>query len=257
MKCKKTKKIPCVPFFIFLTHLLTKKIVTNRKLIKDTKPLKKLKCFFSKRSKSSTKQQPSTMAATIMMPQQIDAAIKEMCADAMSQAVAALAEKYGFDAEEANRFLVTGDLKIVRKRGPSPKTTPASPKDTKSKAADKPKRVKTGYLLYGDEVRDEVRAELESNLKDGAKLKPQDVVRAIAARWKEEDQSVKDEWKAKAKTPVTSDDEVEADVEAEVEAKVEAKVEAESDTDSEGEEEETPPVAKKEKSKKSKKGSNE
>ena len=39
------------------------------------------------------------MAATIMMPQQIDAAIKEMCSDAMGQAIAVLAEKYGFDAE--------------------------------------------------------------------------------------------------------------------------------------------------------------
>jgi hypothetical protein len=158
------------------------------------------------------------MNATIMMPQQIDTAIKEMCADAMGQAVATLAEKYGFDVEEANRFLETSDLKIVRKRGPSPKTTPASPKGAKVKAADKPKRAKTGYLLYGDEVRDEVRAEMEAELEDGEKLKPQDVVRAIAARWKEEDKATKDEWKAKAKTPTTSDDEADAEVDAVVDA---------------------------------------
>ena len=41
------------------------------------------------------------MPATIMMPQQIDAAIKDMCSDTMHQTVAALAEKYGFDVEEA------------------------------------------------------------------------------------------------------------------------------------------------------------
>jgi hypothetical protein len=168
------------------------------------------------------------MNATIMMPQQIDTAIKEMCADAMGKTVATLAEKYGFDVEEANRFLETSDLKIVRKRGPSPKTTPTSPKGAKVKADDKPKRAKTGYLLYGDEVRDEVRAEMAAELEDGAKLKPQDVVRAIAARWKDEDKATKDEWKAKAKTPTTSDDEADAEVDDVVEAD-EAEVDAEVD----------------------------
>ena len=74
-----------------------------------------------------------TMAATIMMPQQIEVAIREMCSDAMSQAVAALADKYGFDQEEANRFLATSDVKIVRKRGPSPKPDKDSKKETKPK----------------------------------------------------------------------------------------------------------------------------
>ena len=160
------------------------------------------------------------MSATIMMPTQIESAIREMCTDAMSQAVAALAEKYGFDAEEANRFLTNSDVKIVRKRGPSPKKEKETGK-SKSKAkpdADKPKRGKTGYLLYADEVRAEVKAELESELEDGEKLKPQDVVKAIAARWKAEDQEVRDEWNAKAKTPVTSDDEAEPKTKAEAKA---------------------------------------
>lgn len=151
------------------------------------------------------------MSATIMMPNQIESAIREMCADAMSQAVAALAEKYGFDADEANRFLSTSDVKIVRKRGPSPKKEKEEKKDSKSKTekGDKPKRGKTGYLLYADEVRAEVKAELEANLDEGEKLKPQDVVKAIAARWKEEDQEVRDDWNTKAKTPLASDGEEE------------------------------------------------
>ena len=148
------------------------------------------------------------MSATIMMPPQIDAAIKEMCGEATSQAVAALAEKYGFDAEEANRFLATDDLKIVRKRGP-----PTSPKATKPKTKkdkeDKPKvkRSKTGYLLYADEVRAEVKSSLTAELGEDEKLKPQEIVKAIAVMWKAVDQEVRDEWNAKAKTPVTSDDE--------------------------------------------------
>lgn len=151
------------------------------------------------------------MSATIMMPSQIDSAIREMCADAMSQAVAALAEKYGFDADEANRFMASSEVKIVRKRGPSPKADKETKKATKTKSdkPDKPKRGKTGYLLYADEVRAEVKAELEAALDEDEKLKPQDVVKAIAARWKEEDQEVRDEWNTKAKTPATSDDEVE------------------------------------------------
>ena len=172
------------------------------------------------------------MSATIMMPQQIDAAIREMCSDAMSQAVAALAEKYSFDAEEANRFLAADMIKIVRKRGPA-----ASPKEEKSKSsprggkadkADKPKRAKTGYLLYADEVRPEIKAELTAELEEGEKLKPQEVVKSIAARWKAEDQDVRDEWNAKAKTPATSEDEVSSAEEQVVEmVEVEAVAEAE------------------------------
>ena len=148
------------------------------------------------------------MSATIMMPQQIDTALREMCSDAMSQAVAALAEKYGFDAEEAHRFLALDELKLVRKRGPA---TSSSVEKTKAKpkkaAADKPKRGKTGYLLYADEVREEVRAELTGDLPEGEKLKPQDVVKAIAARWKGEDEATRADFNARAKTPVTSDGE--------------------------------------------------
>ena len=148
------------------------------------------------------------MSATIMMPQQIDAAIKEMCSDAMGQAVVALAEKYGFDAEEANRFLATDDIKVVRKRGPATTEKVTKPK-TKKDTTDKPKRAKTGYRLYADAIRAEVKTSLTANLEDGEKLKPQDVVRGIAAMWKAADQEVRDEWNAKAKTPVTSDDESE------------------------------------------------
>ena len=140
-----------------------------------------------------------------MMPQQLETSIREMCTDAMSQAVVALAEKYNFDVEEANRHLSLCNVKIAHKRGPSPKTVDEKPKVKGS--PDKPKRGKTGYLLYADEVRDEVKAKLLSELDDGEKLKPQDIIKAIAARWKEESDETKESWKEKAKTPVTSEDE--------------------------------------------------
>ena len=157
-----------------------------------------------------------TQMATIMMPQQLDSAIREMCGDTMSQTVAALAEKYGFDADEANRFLDTSAIKIVRKRGPSPKNdkdikSKSSPKAKKETGDDKAKtkRGKTGYLLYADEMRAEIKKTLLAELEEGEKLKPQAVVVAIAAAWKEEEQEVRDEWNAKAKAiKESSDDEI-------------------------------------------------
>ena len=151
-----------------------------------------------------------------MMPQAIDQSIREMCGDAMAQAVAALSDKYGFDADEATRFLELDELKVARKRGPSPKKSEEKPVSkskkatkTKKEAEDKPKtkRAPTGYLLYSKEVREEVKQELTEALDEGEKLKPQDVVVAIAARWKEANQEVRDEWNTKAKTPETSDEE--------------------------------------------------
>ena len=158
------------------------------------------------------------MSATIMMPQAFDQAVREMCGDAMAQAVASLAEKYEFDADEASRFLELDSIKIARKRGPSPKKSeetkskkePKSKKETKTKTdEDKPKtkRAPTGYLMYSKAVREEVKTELTAALVDDNKLKPQDVVVAIAAKWKALEQEERDEWNTKAKTPVTSDEE--------------------------------------------------
>ena len=156
------------------------------------------------------------MSATIMMPQAIDQSICEMCGDAMAQAVAALSEKYGFDADEARRFLELDELKLARKRGPSPKKSEEKPvakskkaTKTKKETEDKPKtkRNPTGYILYSKDVRGEVKEELTEALGEGEKLKPQDVVVAIAARWKGADQEIRDEWNTKAKTPETSDEE--------------------------------------------------
>ena len=141
------------------------------------------------------------MSQTIMMPSAFDQAIREMCSTAVSQAVAALAEKYEFDAEEALRELNLGELKIVRKRGPSPKKEPAAKKaKTAAKEGEpKAKRAKTGYLLYADDVRSVVQAELTAELEEGTKLKPQNTVKGIAKRWKAEEPAIRTMWAARAK----------------------------------------------------------
>lgn len=135
-----------------------------------------------------------------MMPTSIESSIRDMCSDAISQAVSVLAEKYGFDPEEAVRTLADSEVKIVRKRGPAAKSEPKVKlaKD-KQKSEDKPKRAKTGYLIFADYVRENVRAEMEAALVAGEKLKPQDVVRGIAAKWKDVDEEGKKAWSDAAK----------------------------------------------------------
>ena len=145
------------------------------------------------------------MSTTIMMPNAIQGAIQTMCEDAISQAVTALSAKYGFDAAEAQRELNLGKIQI---KGSTAKASPGK----KAADPDKPKakRGPTGYLLYTKELRPEVKAEMEAELGDGEKLKPQDVVTALAARWKALGDDEKAEWNAKAKSPPASDDEAPA-----------------------------------------------
>jgi hypothetical protein len=65
------------------------------------------------------------------------------------------------------------------------------------------KRTRTGYLLYADEIRAQVKESLTTDLAPGDTLKPLDVVKAIATQWHEEDQRTRDAWNAFAKTPPT------------------------------------------------------
>ena len=134
------------------------------------------------------------------MPSAFDEAIRVMCSEAVNQAVAALAAKYGFDLEEALREVNGGDVKLIRKRGPSPKRdTEKSVKKQKEKVVEKPKRAKTGYLVFQENIRQETVEEMTLLLEDGGKLKPQAVVKAIAAKWQALDADEKTEWNEKAK----------------------------------------------------------
>ena len=148
------------------------------------------------------------------MPSAIEGAIKNMCEDAVTQAVSSLAEKHGFDVEEALRELNLGEIKLVRKRGPSPVEKSPRGKKSGDKAKPKSKRGPTGYLLYGAEVRPTIKAELEAALDEGVKLKPQDVVTEIAARWKALSEEEQAAWKEKAAVlqPISDSDSVTEEV---------------------------------------------
>lgn len=138
------------------------------------------------------------MSATIMMPNTFELSIKSMMEDAVTQAVASLAEKHGFDQEEALRDLNLGELKLVRKRGPSPK---AEKVKGKKADADKPKtkRGTNGYILFSKEERPAAKAHLQSELEEGAKLAPQATIAELGARWKALSEEEKAVWNAKAK----------------------------------------------------------
>ena len=220
----------------------------------ETAGKKKLKRQEAEQVKSSTNQtnqtiNQSTMSATIMMPSSLENSIKTMLDDAVAQAVATLAEKYSFDGDDAMRELNLGDIKIGRKRGPAPKADKATKSKGKPKDdADKPKtkRGPTGYLLFSKEERPAAKETLMADLEEDTKLKPQDVVREIASRWKALSETEKAVWNSQAAdikseassvaaseddTSVVASDDDEAKPKAETKAKAKAKVEPKEDAE--------------------------
>ena len=138
------------------------------------------------------------------MPSALDESIRACCLEAVAQAVAALAAKYGFDANEAERELNLGEMKIQRKRGPVAKKSVTKTEKKAKKAADpeKPKKRLTGYLLFSKEQRPEMKATLEAELEDGEKLQSKTVVASLAAAWKALTAEEQAGWKEKAAAPL-------------------------------------------------------
>ena len=148
-----------------------------------------------------------TMSAIITMPAAIDESIRACCADAVSQAVAALAAKYHFDAEEAERDLNLGELKLQRKRGPATKKSVTKASKGSDDETPKTKRAITGYLLFSREMREEVKDAMVAQLAEGEKLMSKSVVTELAAQWKALEDSEQLEWKARAAAEAVSDEE--------------------------------------------------
>lgn len=136
------------------------------------------------------------------MPNALNQALEDVAHQSMAAAARVLAEKYEFPIEEAMRHLNLDELKLVKKRGPSPKSqaekdAAKEEKKAAKKAAkkaeksgtssdeEKPKRGKTGYLLFSEDVRPEVKSDLTEELEEGTKLLGKHVISEIARRWKE------------------------------------------------------------------------
>ena len=158
------------------------------------------------------------MAAIIMMPHAIDLAYKQICTNAAAQAVNALAAKYGFDAEEASRFLKLDELKVVRKRGPSPKTED-------KKAAEKAEKDEKKAVKKAEKLAEKAAKNAE---KPEKKPKKKPVVEAVS-----EPEVEVAESEPEAEVEV-AESEPEAEVaESEPEAEVDAVSEPEVDVEAE------------------------
>ena len=98
------------------------------------------------------------------------------------------------------------DVPVAKKeKEKAPKKEKVVKKDSDAEGTPQKKKT-TGYLMFAKAVRPEIKAELEAALDDGEKLKPQDTVTMIAARWKGLEDSEREEWNTKASAPVSSEE---------------------------------------------------
>ena len=140
--------------------------------------------------------------SSIAINQTVSAAVLKMMTSNTEDIVGKLAEKYGFDREEALALTLPKEVvkKEVTPRKSSPKAETKSIKGKGKAKEEKPKekKAKTGYLLFSDSVRAEVREALELEAEEGVKVMAKDVVRGIAAKWKELSDEEQGEWKEQA-----------------------------------------------------------
>ena len=130
-----------------------------------------------------------TIMTTIAIPNSLHLALNSATNSAVSQAIATLADKYGFDAEEAGREL---KLTVSDIKGGKPA------KGFKKNGEPKKKRGTTGYLVFSKENREETKAAMEAELASGEKLQPKLVVKRLAELWKELSKDEQAVWNAKA-----------------------------------------------------------
>ena len=177
--------------------------------------IKKLKYFFAiigyRTQNAKATSYIQTMSCCAVINSSVESAVLKMMTSNATAIVTKLAAKYDFDLDEALELaLPTAVVKkevVPRKPKDALVSEPKSTKDKgKGKAKeDKPKKAKTGYLLFSDSVRAEVRDELEaealvvSRTNGGSSaVMAKEVVKGIAAKWKELSEEERTEWRAQA-----------------------------------------------------------
>ena len=119
-----------------------------------------------------------------------------MTIEQLTKMVEALTKRVG-ELEKMNGVVqeVVDDKKVKKEKKEKKEKKPVDP--------NKPKKT-SGYLIYSNSVRAEVKEQL---IAGGGEGKPKEVVQAIAAKWKELGDEEKAVWNEKAKTPPASEDE--------------------------------------------------
>jgi hypothetical protein len=151
--------------------------------------------------------------ASMMINSSVERAVLVMVNQEQERIVKVLAEKYGFDEEEAMGSLAA--ISSVEKK----EVTPRKPKEdkpvkvkpepkgkgkgkAKKEESDEPKakKAKTGYLLFCDAARASARAKLERESEEGGgeKVMAKHVVTLLAACWKDLDDEAQAVWKERA-----------------------------------------------------------
>ena len=105
-----------------------------------------------------------------------------------------LSKKYNFDENEAIEYLNLGE-NATKDKKPTPKTKTKSKSVTKG--GDKKKKV-SGYLQFSKEMRESVKGNL------GIDAKSTEIMKEIAAQWKQLSDEEKKKWNEKAKELNTS-----------------------------------------------------
>ena len=115
-----------------------------------------------------------------------------MTIEQLTKMVEALTKRVG-ELEKMNGVVqeVVDDKKVKKE-----KKEKNEKKEKKEVDPNKPKKT-SGYLIYSNSVRAEVKEQL---IADGGEGKPKDVVQAIAAKWKELGDEEKAVWNEKAKS---------------------------------------------------------
>ena len=134
-----------------------------------------------------TNKQPRQPTQQTQMAMTIEQLTKMV--EALNNRVAVLEKLNGVVQE------VVDDKKVKKEKKEKKEKKPVDP--------NKPKKT-SGYLIYSNSVRAEVKEQL---IADGGEGKPKEVVQAIAAKWKQLGDEEKAVWNEKAKTPPASEEE--------------------------------------------------
>ncbi len=174
--------------------------------------IKKLKYFFAiigYRTQNAKATSYIQTMSSIAINSSVESAVLKMMTSNATAIVTKLAAKYEFDLDEALQLaLPTAVVKkevVPRKPKDALVSEPKSSKGKGKDKEDKPKKAKTGYLLFSDSVRAEVRDELEAEALVASRsnggssaVMAKEVVKGIAAKWKELSEEERTEWRAQA-----------------------------------------------------------
>ena len=145
----------------------------------------------------------------MMINPSTESAILTMLSSQQERVITTLAEKFGFDQNEARETL--GEItsvtrKEVKPRKPKEESKPKGKGKAKGATTivagepveEKPKKAKTGYLLFCDAARTSARYTLEAVAQEGVKVMAKDVVTLLGATWKNHPGVNQAAWKERA-----------------------------------------------------------